>query len=914
MQDEDGDPSVTPVYTIKVTNGTLTDNGDTSVSLVTGGGGGGGGDNVQVNSVAVDTTADFIDSIYEELTLTDGGAGGPDDVTSKPDYDQTLAGNPALEVDECIHFKDTSGGGFLCEGSTADTSEQLYRFPDVNGADTDENIVIGGGAFHDGFSDFVANEHIDHTSVTLTAGTNISGGGDISANRTFNVDDAFVINSGSDTMAGELTLNPGVLFIKEQAEASADVASFGQLWVNTAAPNELWFTDDAGTDVQLGVGGAETNSLETVTTGIATTEIPIGTAADTVVYAALSGDTTMTNGGVVTVVDDSHNHVIANIDSMTSAALAGQISDETGTGVATFATAPTFTTSITSTLVITDLIDPSGAVDLDIGSADVTDVTVVTDGGTVIIDGAMKILEKADADADVAGYGQVWVNTASPNELYFTDDDGTDFQLGVAGGSSKWTDSGALTYLTSLTDNIAIGTSAATTGKLEIQIDAGENLRGIHIDQDNISGTGLSIDSEGSDSTVISIDTPVTTIGGVINGDADSLTTGHWMRARSGSTDTSVRDLVIINNESSAAVNTTTLNIEQNANQNSVTISNGAADVVSISQAGVITSTGLTIGSAVVDETELEILDGATLTTTELNYVDGVTSAIQTQLDGKEGTLTNSAGLAAALSDETGTGVAVFGTAPTFTTSITSTLVITDLIDPSGAADLDIGSGDVTDVTVTTDGGVIILDGDITQDAGTTLFMGGLLDATGAVDMDYGSGDITDHTFISDGGTAIIDGTGTFAGASQSTITEGLVVNNAQGGDADDDFQVHGDVATNILHADASAEIVILDGAIDIGTVETFTDSDATPDVGGGSYWNTNTTSFTITDFDGAAIVDGQIIYVISKGAITYDVTTSGLKGGTTDLVTASGDLTSWLYDGTDWYLIQFTDQSDDLS
>lgn len=31
---------------------------------------------------------------------------------------------------------------------------------------------------------------------------------------------------------------------------------------------------------------------------------------------------------------------------------------------------------------------------------------------------------------------------------------------------------------------------------------------------------------------------------------------------------------------------------------------------------------------------EVNILDGATLSTTELNYVDGVTSAIQTQLDG----------------------------------------------------------------------------------------------------------------------------------------------------------------------------------------------------------------------------------------------------------------------------------------
>lgn len=45
--------------------------------------------------------------------------------------------------------------------------------------------------------------------------------------------------------------------------------------------------------------------------------------------------------------------------------------------------------------------------------------------------GSMFIEERADADADVAGYGQLWVNTAEPNELFFTDDAGTDFQLGT---------------------------------------------------------------------------------------------------------------------------------------------------------------------------------------------------------------------------------------------------------------------------------------------------------------------------------------------------------------------------------------------------------------------------------------------------------------------------------------------------
>lgn len=50
---------------------------------------------------------------------------------------------------------------------------------------------------------------------------------------------------------------------------------------------------------------------------------------------------------------------------------------------------------------------------------------------------------------------------------------------------------------------------------------------------------------------------------------------------------------------------------------------------------GALTSGGLVIGAADISEAELEILDGATLSTTELNYVDGVTSDIQTQLNAK---------------------------------------------------------------------------------------------------------------------------------------------------------------------------------------------------------------------------------------------------------------------------------------
>ena len=41
---------------------------------------------------------------------------------------------------------------------------------------------------HDDTTGFVANEHIDHSNVTLTAGTGLTGGGNITANRSFAID------------------------------------------------------------------------------------------------------------------------------------------------------------------------------------------------------------------------------------------------------------------------------------------------------------------------------------------------------------------------------------------------------------------------------------------------------------------------------------------------------------------------------------------------------------------------------------------------------------------------------------------------------------------------------------------------------------------------------------------------------
>ena len=59
------------------------------------------------------------------------------------------------------------------------------------------------------------------------------------------------------------TLNVGAdqMQITEQADVQADTAAQGQIWVNTATPNELWFTDDSGKDQKVVVGRGVFNSL-----------------------------------------------------------------------------------------------------------------------------------------------------------------------------------------------------------------------------------------------------------------------------------------------------------------------------------------------------------------------------------------------------------------------------------------------------------------------------------------------------------------------------------------------------------------------------------------------------------------------------------------------------------------------------
>ena len=111
---------------------------------------------------------------------------------------------------------------------------------------------------------------------------------------------------------------------------------------------------------------------------------------------------------------------------------------------------------------------------------------MIVDAGQTVT-GTLKMVEQADADADTAAQGQIWVNTATPNELYFTTDAGNDIALTSgtaivsgfdADAAQTFNDSGAdvdfriesddnanMFFVDGENDRVGIGTNAVTAGQ-----------------------------------------------------------------------------------------------------------------------------------------------------------------------------------------------------------------------------------------------------------------------------------------------------------------------------------------------------------------------------------------------------------------------------------------------------------------
>jgi hypothetical protein len=75
-----------------------------------------------------------------------------------------------------------TGGGTIAASRTFTIGQGTGITVTANAIETNDSEID-----HDSLSGFVANEHINHTAVTLTAGNGLTGGGTIAASRTFAV-------------------------------------------------------------------------------------------------------------------------------------------------------------------------------------------------------------------------------------------------------------------------------------------------------------------------------------------------------------------------------------------------------------------------------------------------------------------------------------------------------------------------------------------------------------------------------------------------------------------------------------------------------------------------------------------------------------------------------------------------------
>lgn len=158
--------------------------------------------------------------------------------------------------------------------SFTDSSSVDFTYSDAGNSVT--AVVLAAGVDHDSLLNFVANKHIDHTAVTITAGTGLSGGGDISATRTINLANTAVSASsyGSTTQVATFTVD-----------------AQGRL---TAAANvTIAITSGAVTDfneaAQDAVGGSLTDS--------STIDFTYSDAGNTITAAVIEAGLTLNNIG-----------------------------------------------------------------------------------------------------------------------------------------------------------------------------------------------------------------------------------------------------------------------------------------------------------------------------------------------------------------------------------------------------------------------------------------------------------------------------------------------------------------------------------------------------------------------------------------------------------------------------------------
>jgi hypothetical protein len=199
---------------------------------------------------------------------------------------------------------------------TALTDSASIDFQANDVGDTITAVVLPAGVDHDALQNFVANEHVNHASVSISAGTGLSGGGDITTTRTLNIANTGVsantyqspttITSFTVNAQGQITgtTNNFIAIPSTQVTDFNEAAQDAVGGILTDSSSVDFTYSDGGNSIQAFVlpAGVDHNSLANLTTGNPHTQYLLSTTAAST-YQPLDADLTaisgLTGSGVV---------------------------------------------------------------------------------------------------------------------------------------------------------------------------------------------------------------------------------------------------------------------------------------------------------------------------------------------------------------------------------------------------------------------------------------------------------------------------------------------------------------------------------------------------------------------------------------------------------------------------------------
>lgn len=395
----------------------------------------GGGAPTDAQYVVLATNGDLsaervLTGTANKITITDGGADG--NVTLNVGSDVYTAGGTDVALADGgtgASLADPGADRIMFWDDSAGTVTWLAPSTGISISGT--NITTNDAQIdHDALSNFVANEHINHTSVTLTAGNGLTGGGDISANRTF----AVGAGTGITVNADDVAVNQGTSFAWTAAHtwtvagvtgtfkntsdsASVQVAIFegdrATMVDNDEAYITLRLSNDGGTQTEFARLTWAATDVNAGTSEDGQLEIDVVIAGSLSQVAAFSGSglnlaasDALSFGGVTIISDSAGTTTLSNIDAIDATT--------ESTIEAAIDTLANLTSIQGHTVTLTGAFIRAGAHSLTLTTGGATDVTLPTSGTLATLAGSEALTNKTyNGNTFTAGSGTLTLQSSA---------------------------------------------------------------------------------------------------------------------------------------------------------------------------------------------------------------------------------------------------------------------------------------------------------------------------------------------------------------------------------------------------------------------------------------------------------------------------------------------------------------------